>query len=143
MKQLTNQQYKLCINYVSNGFNMTKAARDAGYSVDYADTRAHKLLDKPEVKEHLAKSLSVAEQQVQELSKVWLWKIKKLVKVINKYIPDDDSLQMKSGNVRVAISALQELNKMHGDYAPERRLSLTVDATKEKLEQVRLQYKDY
>ena len=60
----------------------------------------------------------------------------------------DDIVNIKTNKFRRkyykdALKAIAELNKMSGDYAPDRKLSLTIDMTKSKLDEVKKQYEDY
>ena len=137
---LTQKQREFCTNYVGNGLNIYKAALEAGYSHKYSRVLAPKLLDHPLIKERITKAFNNAEER---LTLTWEWKLKKLKRVIDTYIPDDSSQELIQSNVKVGLIALAELNNMQGDYAPVKRLSMTVDATKNKLEEVRRIYEEY
>ena len=50
LSPLTPKRQLFARNYLDNGFNGAKAARDAGYSQNCADREAYKLLRNPEVK---------------------------------------------------------------------------------------------
>ena len=136
----TQMQHDFCSAYIKNGFNAKQAALTAGYSHSYAHVKAIQLLDKPEIKARVESAYKMAERK---LGLDWEWKLKKLKRIITEIIPDDETSPIKLGAVREAIKAIAELNKMAGDYAPEKRLSMTVDATQHKLDEVKKQYKEY
>lgn len=137
---ITNMQSHFISSYITNGFNATQACRDAGYSEIYAKTRSISLLDKPAIKKQIAKAFDRAEHR---LTLTWEWKLNILRRIIVSIIPEDETLPIKTEHIKSAIAAIAELNKMHGDYAPEKRLSMTVDATQSKLLEARLEYKEY
>lgn len=139
-KQLTDMQANFVINYIKNGFNMYRAAKDAGYSESYSRIQSHKLMHNPLIQEKINLLRRDTEKKIPI---AWDWKVKKLLRVINEYIPDDNTIALKNDQVKTALTAMQELNRMQGDYAPDKRLSMTVDATKDKLIEVRRQYKEY
>lgn len=138
VKPLTQMQYKFCSNYIKNGFNVKQAAIDAGYSEHYARTKANYLIDLPAIRTRVETAYKQAQDR---LGLDWQWKLKKLERVINEFIPNEGSLN--SRKARVGLQALAELNKMQGDYAPDKRISMTVDATQGRLLEARKQYKDY
>ena len=136
-KALTRKQNEFCSHYVANGYNAYQAAISAGYSQSFAYSRAHKMVQSPAVKSHLSKAFNTAEAR---LEVGWEWKVKKLKHVIRKFIPDDEAAPIKVAEARVAIMALSELNQMSGDYAPSKKVSLTIDTTKKRLEEARRVY---
>lgn len=140
IKPLSQMQYNFCSAYIRNGFNGYQAAITAGYTKKSALVHAHKLLEKPLIKEKVMTAYQKAEAQ---LGIDFLWKLTKLKRVVEQCIPDDETKKLKPLYMRVGLQALGELNKMQGDYAPEKRLSMTVDATQAKLLEARKQYKDY
>jgi phage terminase small subunit len=143
-KYLTDMQYNFVLNYVRNGFNAYQAARSSGYSEDTAKAEAYKLLAKPLVKQHIAKAQEKVDQQ--RLNKLYLTmeqKAKVLTRIIYDVVPKDKTQEPKREYYKDALKAISEMNKMQGDYAPEKRLSLTVDATKDKLKEINKQYEEY
>lgn len=140
LKPLTQMQYNFCSNYIKNGFNVKQAALDAGYSDYYARTKANYLIEIPSIRTRVERAYQKAESN---LGMDWQWKLKKLKRVIDAYIPDEGEIALNTFETSVAIKALAELNKMQGDYAPDKRISMTVDATQGRLIEARKQYKDY
>ena len=138
---LTQRQEQFCTHYVTNGFNARQAALDAGYSYNYACVKAHQLVNHPLVKERIDSASQKAETS---LGMTFEWKLSKLQEIIEAHSGAPHSPQ----SAKVVIAAISEVNKMTGEYAPHKRISLTVDATKAKLEETRKlyeprQYADY
>lgn len=140
LKPLTEKQYSFVTNYIKNGFNAYQAARDAGYSEYFARTKTLTLVEHPNIKHRIEKAFQKVEQRI-EVS--FDWRINKLKRLIDAIIPDDTTKAINVRQGKTAIAAMAELNKMFGDYAPDKRLSVTVDATKERLQEARRQYEEY
>ena len=140
MAKLTELQYKFAHLYIANGFNAYDAALEAGYSETFARISSHKLPVNPRIQKRITEITS-DERSCLGLS--WEYKAGKLKKVIDRYIPDDDNIDMKKEEVKVALLAIAELNKMQGDYAPDKKLSVNMDITKEKLAEAKRVYEEY
>lgn len=148
MKELTEKQYTFVNNYISNGFNIYQAAISAGYDERYANADACKLLNHPAIKQRINKAHALVIKanerlHIKELAATMEDKIKVLTRIIREIVPLDESQPIKLDYVKDAIKAISELNKMSGDYAPDKRLSVTVDATQTKLIEARKQYEEY
>lgn len=137
---LTQKQYEFCNEYIKNGFNAYQAALKAGYSESYANVKAPLLLEHPLIKPRLARAYQRADNS---MTVSWEWKIEKLQRIIDDIVPLDKSLPIKHKHAANAIKAISELNKMSGDYAPDKRLSVTVDATKDKLIEINKEYEEF
>lgn len=132
---VTIKQRKFVTNYIQNGLNGAKAIRDAGYETDAVNstTLACQTLKHPAVKK-------LVEKEVRRLEKdfglTFDYKIKKLKKILDNTIPDDDCATPE--HYRVGISAISELNKMQGHHAAEKRvnLNLQTDANIDQLRSV-------
>ncbi len=135
MKKLTQKQYDFVNNYVNNGFNAAQAALSAGYSQKYADAQAYNLVNHPVIHEHLTHAYQKAEKNT-EINFEW---------VINKYINIISVFEKSplAQDARVVIAALAELSKIKGYYSPDKKLSLTIDTTKERLAEARRIYQEY
>ncbi|MFA6080734.1 MAG: terminase small subunit [Candidatus Gracilibacteria bacterium] len=140
MAKLTELQYKFAHLYIANGFNAYQAALGAGYSESFAKIKSHELPANPRIQKRITE-ITADEKSCLGLS--WEYKAGKLKKVIDRYIPDDDKIDMKTDKVKVALAAIAELNKMQGDYAPDKKLSVNVDMTKEKLIEAKRVYEEY
>lgn len=141
---LTDKQYQFVTNYIQNGFNAKQAALKAGYSLSYANVKAPKLIDHPAIKARLQKAYQDVEMKLQKELRISISdKARALLRIIEDVIPLDPTQEPRRDYYKDAIRAISELNKMQGDYAPEKRLSMTVDATKEKLIDARRQYEEY
>jgi hypothetical protein len=55
------------------------------------------------------------------------YKIYKIKRVIDDFIPDDQSMELDSRKVAVALSAIAESNKMQGHYSAEKILTANVN----------------
>jgi hypothetical protein len=142
-KPLSEMQYKFANEYIKNGFNAYRAAINAGYSLNSAKVMGKELVNRPGIQERILRAYAKADQEV--ISKIAISfgdKAKILLRIINDIVPPDGS-EPKREYYSEAIKAMAELNKMQGDYAPDKRLSMTVDATKNKLEEVRRIYEEY
>lgn len=137
---LTKMQFAFVNEYIKNGFNAYQAGLAAGYSPTYSKVRTGLLIKKPQVQEIISKAQDKA---IDKLSIDWAWKVGKLKRVIEEFIPTDSNIDLNKDRVKVGLTALAELNKMHGDYAPDRRLNMTVNATLEKLQDIRKTYDEY
>lgn len=60
------------------------------------------------------------------------WIIDKYLKIINSF-----EKSPLAQDAKVVIAALAEVSKMKGFYAPEKKVSLTIDATKKCLKEAR------
>ena len=142
-KPLTPMQYAFCSEYVKNGFNGYQAAIHAGYSESYANTQIGTLINNPIIRERLAEAYTKLDsKQIDTLAITFADKADILLRIIHDVIPKDGS-EPKRQYYKDAIKAMSELNKMQGDYAPEKRLSMTVNATLDKLNEVRKAYDEY
>lgn len=139
-KTLTQKQNVFCLEYINNGFNAYKAAITAGYSSNYANVKAHGLLKHPTIKACIKRGYQKAEEK---LDLTWEWKLNKLKRIIDTFIPDDESESIFPNHARAAVMAIAEINKMQGDYAPDKKVSVSIDATRARLEEVKRVYEEY
>jgi phage terminase small subunit len=104
MDNLTDKQRLFIQNYLSNGFNATKAALDAGYSENTAYSIASENLRKPEIRSAIDAELDFILANKKELTK----------KVVDKYaeiaFDKDDS---SDGNRIRACDGLAKYLGMH------------------------------
>ena len=136
---MNERQQRFVQEYVTNGFNAHRAAIDAGYSAHTALVRSFKMPLSPSIKPAIAKGIAHTHQVLENELKITVskkanWLIAIIERVLDKDMPD----QYKD-----AIKAIAELNKMQGHHAPSRSLSITLDATKEKLLDAQRQYKEF
>ena len=142
-RKLTEKQSKFVSNYIKNGFNAYQAAISAGYSHNYANVGTGELTQHPIIKAKIERAVARLDEVMEEKLAITLQhKAKVLAQIIYDIIPQDGSAP-KRKYYKYAINALAELSKMQGHYAPDKTLKVTVDATKEKLEEVKRQYKEY
>ncbi len=138
-KPLTPMQYTFCSEYVKNGGNAYQAAIKAGYSESYSQFKAPSLIHKPRLAERMESALRRIEHK---LDVPFEWRINKLKRLVNAIIPDGEG-DIKIVHGKIAIQALAEINKMYGDYAPEKRMNMTVNATLDKLTEARKAYEEF
>jgi phage terminase small subunit len=128
--KLNPKQLLFLQTYLKIG-NATKAMQLAGYKTKYPNKIAGRLLENPLIKSAVGKSRqeSLAKTQVD-----FEWVINRLKENALKAINDN--------NVDASTRALAEINKMLGNYAPEKTQSthVNIDAT---LEEVRLLSEQY
>ena len=138
-KALTTMQFAFCTEYVRNGGNAHQAALTAGYSPSFSRFKAPELINKP----HIAARMETALRRVEhKLDVSFEWRINKLKRLVNAIIPEDDG-KIIVAQGKVAIQALAEINKMYGDYAPDKRINMTVNATLDKLTEARKAYEEF
>lgn len=137
MSKLNQKQYDFTLSYIANGFNAYQAALDAGYKPNYALTRSSTMIKHPEIAKRIYKATSDIEEK---LKITCLWKATQLKRIIDNIMNAECNTDKTYATV---IKAISELNKMQGDYAPNKSINLTLDDTRSKLLEARNQYKDY
>lgn len=142
MTKLTDMQFKFIQNYVSNGFNGYQAAIEAGYSESYALCKTPALIKHPLVKQEIAKAyIAIGAELESHLAITVADKCRRLVAILDDIIPiNGEPNRQYYGD---AIKALDMLNKIQGHYMPDRKVSVTVDATKERLKDAKKIYDEY
>lgn len=102
--------------------NATEAVRQAGYQTKYPDKIANQLLKNPIISQELVNAREIVEKKI-DVSLEWRMSILKDI--------------ANNGQDSDRIRSIAEINKMLGDYAPEKHhnTNLNIDAT---LEDVRL-----
>lgn len=142
-KPLSQMQYNFVTNYIKNGSNATQAALKAGYARSVATCKTKYMINQPEVKQRI---LSAYDKLNAKQDNGIFMTLEQRCKVLNQIIFDivpQDGSEPKRKHYNEALKAIAELNKMAGDYAPDKRLSVTVDATKERLDEARKRYEEY
>jgi hypothetical protein len=119
---ITTKQRNFVMQYFANGCNATQAAISAGYKEKTAQQKGHNLLKEPGVKEFVERKMK---QYTEKLEITAEMKMKKLWLCADRGIPETigDGQNLWAEGMRVGISAISELNKMQGDYAPEKILN--------------------
>lgn len=111
--KLTPKQDAFVKAYLLNGGNATQAAIDAGYSKKTAQVIGAENLLKPIIKVEIARHQKKSDDN-------YIWskadKLKKLEKLIDRCLVDDDEKGVLNG--AVVVAALKEHNLMQGDNAP-------------------------
>lgn len=137
--QLNPKQSAFCDEYISNGFNAYKAALKVGYSESYASKQSTVLTSNPLIQQRVSNVFGDVEK---DLGVTFEWRVNVLKQIINDIIPNDGS-EPKRSHYKTAIMAIGEINKMYGDYAPQKLFNMTVKATLDKLQDARKAYDEY
>ena len=121
--RLSDEEKRICQVYVDTDRNLSATVRAAGKSVST-------------VEQILAKRKCVTWIEYQAMQKQrkesldYNYKIYKIKRVLDDFIPDDRSQELDTRKVAVAIQAMAESNKMQGHYSAEKIIStnLNMDA---------------
>ncbi len=117
-KNLTIKQNRFIQEYLLNG-NATSAAKKAGYSEKTARETGYENLTKPHISEAIM-------QELEKRNDESCWSFKKklflLQDIVEASIKEriDKNGNSRMVNVRAALSAIIEMNKMQGHYAPKK-----------------------
>jgi phage terminase small subunit len=139
MKTPTKLQAAFAQHYISNGFNACDAALKAGYSSDVAKSKTFDIVHSEPVQELIIRAIHKADKGVILSHEERLSYLKD---ILTDIMPRNGE-EPKRSLYKVAIAAIAEINKMHGDYAPQKLLRLNVDITKEKLDEAKRIYEEY
>jgi phage terminase small subunit len=127
---LTQRERKFVLEYFKNDCNHVAAATAAGYK--NADKHAYKIIQRPMIQAAIAK---VNKKVMTSTSRMDLamemtldWKKKKLKLAIERAIPDEQSEETQIYDPHVGLKAIAELNKIDGDYAPEKHHNVNLNA---------------
>jgi phage terminase small subunit len=138
-KELTARQKKFCLYYVYEAKTAKQAYKDAGYTIKNANcarASANQLLQEPKIKRFIA----VEMEKIRRETKVTFeWKEDKLRECIEACMHTDNKGRLF--DAKAAISAISELNKMHGDHAAEKRVNINFnDPDLNKVRELTVQY---
>lgn len=140
--KLTERQRNLVLNYVSTGGNLYQSAIRAKFGDAYARHNVYDDFQKRKIKNNLDKLRAQDEQDfAKRLGVTFEWRMNKLKRIVNSIVPDSGEIKHKY--THNAIKAMAEMTRMFGDYAPERKMNLTVTSTLDSLAQIKRQYKEY
>jgi phage terminase small subunit len=141
---LSQKQHDFITNYVVKEQSAKQAALNAGYSEEFARTKTTELRNQPVVKKKMAELVQSIEKKRDKVLFMGMQeRLSVLNRIIRAIVPEDTKLPVDVTHAATALKAIAEINKMAGDYAPERRLSVTVDATQERLLEARRQYEEF
>ena len=139
---ITPKQYDFVKRYVSNGFNAKQAAIDVGYSETFASTDVYALLTKPVIKQHVETAQAVArDNYVKKIGATQEFILNVLMRIIKDAVPDDANVSRPAA--KDALKAVEIMNKMLGYNAPEKRVSMTMNITRQKIAEIKREYEDY
>lgn len=118
-KKLTAEQKLFCDNYL-----LTSDIRKASIAAGYKGTN-YTVLPSYEAKEYLKER---RRQLNNSIGLDFWWKAKRLSTIITSVIgngEDPDAVDLQHANI--AISAIAELNKMQGHYAPDKSIVVNLE----------------
>ena len=132
---LTLKQRLFCEHYLINGYNGTKAAREAGYSKDTATSIASENLGKPYIKRYIERRVKEKADKLGLTTEYLLSKIKQGIDLSIPKESEVDSVMNAEGlslkekmelldrvkDIRAGVACISEANKMLGNYAPEKK----------------------
>ena len=133
---ITAQQLRFCRYFLAHGYHPAESAQFAGYRTKNYANVGRSVLCQPGVKYFIRSEMA---KMNEELKIDFEWKMRKLKLAVDYSIPenepitDDDYSRM---NLRAGISAISEMNKMQGDYAPV-KMDNTHRVDEEKIEEIR------
>jgi|SRR5580692_2460967 len=141
---LSQRQHDFVTNYVVKEMSAKQAAINAGYSPAVSRTSIGKLKNIPAVKKKIEQTVAAIEKKRDKVLFMGMQeRLSVLNRIIRAVVPEDPNAPVVLPHAATALKAIAEINKMAGDYAPERRLSVTVDATQERLLEARRQYEEF
>lgn len=120
---LTVKQKLFCDNYIANGYNASKAARDSGYSETSAREIGRENLTKHVVTAYLEKRMK---EVFEKIGAGVEWRAELLKKTAQASFEGKAS---KDGiiNTHGVLGSVAEMNKMDGTYAPDKHAVLVED----------------
>lgn len=126
IKELTRRELIFCEKYLGLGDSgLGQAAIVAGYAKTNSRARGFELLSRPHIDRYIRKRRDEIMKETQvDLNYV----MHKLKYVTDTFIPDDK--QLKKDEVPIGLSALKEINAIQGNYAAEKRITMTLDGDK-------------
>ncbi len=145
-KEMTPQQRKFVDAYLLCGC-VKSAAIEAGYSPDTATFAGSRVLKKKWVKLYMDNQVKKIEEK---FGIDFDWKVGKLKQCVELGMPAVEEVKFLSLEEKallkpaVAISAIAELNKMQGDYAPVKSETVNTHIVDGEIRELTEQYKrDY
>jgi hypothetical protein len=120
LHNLTDEEKFICQKYVDNERNEEITAKQ----VNKALATFKKIIAKPSCQTFIGWR-SVEHERKSKLD--FNYKIYKLKRVVDEFIPDDEESALECRQVAVAISAIAESNKMQGHYSAEKVVSANVN----------------
>jgi phage terminase small subunit len=121
------RELKFCeifLNQPADRKNVYQAAIEAGYAPTTAKVNSHKILLRDRVQEYLRERVKPADN---ELALTFDRKVEKLATLVKWGIPTDGR-EVNPVHAKIAIMAINEINKMQGHYAAEKHVNVNINA---------------
>lgn len=117
--------------YLVNGGSPEKAAIKAGYSAKSASQQGgNMLIYYPHVKDYLVKRKKEIADRMKKKTHLTLdYKLKKVYRIMEAFVPDEGTLV--TDEVRAAMGAMAESNKMQGHLAAQKMEVTNLDEDEE------------
>jgi phage terminase small subunit len=121
-KTITPKESRAVQYFIENGGNKTKALEQAGYAKSTALRKANVVFDQIHVR-NLVNQMRVAADK--KALATFEEKVGMLWRAAQEMIPEDQPLEVDK--VRVGVTLVNELNKMQGDLAAEKRMNVNIN----------------
>lgn len=121
MKEKLNARQKKFAEYYAQSGNTVQSAIKAGYSENYANTNACKLLENDRVSEYIKELATKAQQD-------------RIITAVERQAILSDIAKSKDEETPDRIRAIDTLNKMTGEYLNKVEVSGTLKAEQSKLD---------
>ncbi len=119
---LTDNERKFTEGYKSDSFTtIEECAANAGLAT--SEAAIENLFARPAVARDLKDSIT---EQSKILGITRSWKLNKLKRVVDDFIPDYED-ELDPIKVRVALVAMADINKLQGDYAPDKSIHVNAN----------------
>jgi phage terminase small subunit len=133
VKQLTPKQEKFVSEYISNGNDAKKAAISAGYSQNSAAVIGCNLLKSPIVSKRVKQAMTY---HAHNCGVTFEWCVTMLKSTAEKCLTGD-GLKDGAPNPGALVSAVQELNRMMGNHAPDKVINANVEVSSKGMDIIR------
>lgn len=116
---LPARQQAFCDAYLTNGYKSKEAAVAAGYSIKSAGAQAANILAEERVKNYIDARLDKLKGSAEKkIGLTFEYKLRALKRIIEEFVVNKETLAPRE--VKVAITAIAEANKMQGHLAAQK-----------------------
>ena len=141
---LTERQENLVLNYIGLGENLYQSAIKAKFSETYSKVQSYQVVQQDKIQKKIKDARQQRDEDfVHKLGVTMSWRMNKLKRLVEDIIPDKGKGEIKHKYAHNAVKAMSEMTRLIGDYAPDRRVSLTVNTSLNTLDTIQRQYKEY
>lgn len=119
--KISDEEKLFCQRYIDNDRDVEKTAKECGKKLSVFKT----IISKSRCQTWI-NYRAIEKERRDKLD--YNYKMFKLKRVIDDFIPDDSSIPLCGKDVSVALSAIAESNKMQGHYSAEKHVNLNLSA---------------